>query len=94
MNVELNEIEEIAELPKSITAIIRLMDVLEPGHFWYDRQKDTRGECSKTRAKLRKFARANPDHPAIAHWCITKKWAPPNVEVLYLMIQLMKEMIK
>ena len=51
MNVKLNEIEEIVELPKSITAIIPLMDVLEPGHFWYDRQKDTRGEFLKTRAK-------------------------------------------
>ena len=47
-----------------------------------------------TRAKLRKFAQANPEHPAIAHWCTTNKWAPPNEEVLYLMIDLIKTMIK
>ena len=59
----------------SLTAMIRYMDEQEPGKNYYDRQKDSRGECSGTRAKLRKFAKLNPQHPAVHNYIETKSWA-------------------
>lgn len=81
-------------MPASIIAILKYMDELEPNARYFTRQQDTRGECSKTRGKLRKFARANPDHPAIAHWVQTKNWQPPDQVSLNHLIALIKTMIK
>jgi|AntRauTorckE5430_2_1112549.scaffolds.fasta_scaffold17970_1 chitodextrinase len=86
--------EEVVAMPASITAIVKHMDDLEPNARYYTRQQDTRGECSKTRGKLRKFAKANPDHPAIAHWVLTKNWQPPDQVALDHLIALIKTMIK
>jgi hypothetical protein len=81
-------------MPESITSLIHYMDKLEPQQNYFKRQQDSRGECSKTRGKLRKFARAKPNHYAVAHWVKSKKWQPPNQETLDHMITLIKTMIK
>jgi hypothetical protein len=82
------------EWPTSITAIIQYMDVLEPGKQYFQRQQDSRGECSRTRKKLRTFARANPEHPAVKHWTRTQSWTPPDQAALGATIRLLKTMIK
>jgi hypothetical protein len=82
------------EWPTSITAIIRYMDVLEPGKHYHQRQQDSRGECSRTRVKLRKFGRSHPDHPAISFWIRTGSWTPPDEAALGATIRLLKTMIK
>ncbi|CAB9514421.1 expressed unknown protein [Seminavis robusta] len=82
-----------ADFPDSIPKVIRLMDQLEPGMNYYERQADNRGECSKIRKKLRDFAQKEPDHPGIAHWVETKKWKPPNLESLRALIELLKTKI-
>ena len=90
----------LKETPKSVTAIVKYMDELEPTKKYYARQKDTRNECSKTRKKMRDFARTNPTHPAVAHWVESGKvqkigdWQPPDQETLNHMIALIKTMIK
>jgi len=81
-------------MPKSITAIIHYMDELEPDEDYYRRQADNRGECSKIRKKLRKFAKKNPSHPAIKYYVETKDWQPPDEATLNALIDLIKTMIK
>ena len=76
-----------------LTAIVRHLDKSEPHEDWYQRQMDNRGECSSLRGKLRKFARANPGHPATTHWEETGKWEPPNEEVLFALMDLIKSII-
>ena len=80
-------------LPGSITEIIHYMDELEPDEHYYARQADSRGECSRTRRKLRKFAKQNPGHPATEHWIETNKWQPPDEKTLNALIELIKTMI-
>lgn len=91
-DLDASSIEE--ELPTSIDAIIRYMDTIEPGANYHRLQQDSRGGCSGTRGKLRKFARKKPEHPAVRHWIETSNWAPPNKETLNAMIDLLKTMIK
>jgi len=80
-------------MPESITEIIHYMDELEPDKHYYARQADSRGECSKTRKKLRNFAKNNPDHLATKHWLESKNWQPPDQEALNALIDLIKTMI-
>lgn len=82
------------QMPSSITEVIRFMDKLEPDQGHYQLQADSRGECSGTRGKLRRFARKNPDHPAIRHWVATRKWQPPDTESLFALMELIKTMIR
>ena len=82
-----------AEIPKSIDAILRYMDELEPTKKYFERQKDSRNGCSKTRKKLRKFADENPGHPAVVHYKETNKWQPPNECALHEIIGLLKQII-
>jgi hypothetical protein len=81
-------------MPASITAIVRYMDELEPDRGWYDRQRDSRGECSILRGKLRRFARSHPRSLATRHWLETGKWQPPDGEALSELVGLIKTMIK
>lgn len=81
-------------LPSSIDGIIRLMDKLEPDQGYFDRQADSRGGCSGTRGKLRKFARKNPGHAAVRHWVETSSWQPPNETAFRALVELLKTMIK
>ena len=81
-------------MPSSIDEIIHYMDELEPDQDYYERQQDSRGGCSGTRGKLRKFAKKEPDHPAVNHWVETKQWEPPNAASLHALIELIKTMIK
>ena len=81
------------DIPPSITALVRLLDKLEPGKKYFERQADSRDECSKLRGKLRKFARANPKHPAVTHWVKTRNWEPPDRKTLAALMDLVKEMI-
>ena len=53
-------------MPSSIDDIIKYMDRVEPGKHYFDKQKDSRDGCSKTRKKLRTFADKNPTHPAVS----------------------------
>jgi len=82
--------------PKTLDAIVHLMDEMEPevaimtGKGYFEKQADNRGGCSKTRGKLRKLARAHPDHPAVRHWMETGKWQPPNAATLRAMMDLIK----
>jgi len=69
------------------------MDELEPGQEYYNRQADSRGGCSGTRGKLRKFAKKNPDHPAVRHWVETNSWRSPDAATLFCLIDLIKTMI-
>lgn len=78
----------------SIDAILRYMDRLEPGKHYFDRQKDSRGGCSKTRKKLRTFAEKNPSHQAVAHWVATSSWVPPNEGSLHAIVVLLKTLNK
>ena len=80
-------------LPDSIDGIIRYMDKLEPKKNYFDRQKDLKGRCSRTRGKLIKWAKMNPNDPAVAHYTETKEWAPPNQDVLDDMVALLKTLI-
>jgi hypothetical protein len=89
-----NLFDDISALPKSIDAIIRYMDHLEPDQGYFERQADSRDGCSKTRSKLRIFANKNPNHPAVSHWKTSGSWTPPNKATLDSMIQLLKEMIR
>lgn len=86
-----------AQLPKSIDAIIRYMDKIYPAkpgyHSFYVSQQDSRAGCSKTRKKLRDFARKYPQDPAISHYVLDGKWDPPNQATLDLMVNLLKTMI-
>ena len=81
------------DIPDSIDGIIRYMDDLEPNKDYFWNQQDSRGGCSKTRKKLRTFARKNPNHKAVAHWTKSGKWAPPDHIVLDMLITLLKEKI-
>ena len=74
----------------SLTAMKRYMDEQEPGNNCYDRQKDSRGECSGTRAKLRKFAKLNPQHPAVHNYIETKSWAIKDEPQLSAMVNLVE----
>jgi len=67
---------------------------IHPGQDYFERQADSRNGCSKTRGKLRKFAKKNPDHPAVKHWIATSKWQPPDKATLHAMMELIKTMIK
>jgi hypothetical protein len=82
-------------LPGSIDKIIKLMDTLEPGQDYYERQQDNRGGCSGTRGKLRKFAKKeeNENHPATRHYLATNNWQPPDVETLLALFDLLKTKI-
>ena len=81
------------EMPATLDAIIRYMDVLEPTKHYFEKHADSRNSCSQTRRKLQDFARAQPRHLAVAHWSLTGVWQPPNVQVLHAMIEILKEMI-
>jgi hypothetical protein len=85
---------EASLLPKSIDAIIRFMDRIEPGNNYFKRQQDSRAGCSGTRGKLRKFARRNPSHPAVVHWVEREKWEPPDPKSLMALMELIKKMIR
>ena len=50
-------------------------------------------ECSKTRKKLRVFARKNPNNPAVKHWIKTEKWEPPDEDSLITLIGILKKII-
>lgn len=80
-------------MPSSIGGIIHLMDVLQPNRQYYSRQEDSRGECSKMRGKLRKYANANEDKLGVAHWVETKNWKPPSNEALSALMVLIRDMI-
>ena len=82
------------DIPATIDGIIRYMDKLEPGEYYYDRQKDRRGGCSNTRGKLRNWANLNPTNIAVMHYVETRKWQPPNEEVLLAMVNELKNLIK
>ena len=84
----------VFEIPASIDAILRFMDEREPGQNYHERQADSRGGCSGTRGKLRKFANKNPNHPGVAHWVETKDWQPPSKASLVALIDLIKTFIK
>mmetsp|Transcript_18284 Transcript_18284/g.39523 ORF Transcript_18284/g.39523 Transcript_18284/m.39523 type:complete len:182 (+) Transcript_18284:142-687(+) len=84
---------KIKTMPSSISDIIRLMDTLEPDRTYYVRQKDGRGECSKMRGKLRKYAKANEDKLGVAHWVETRNWKPPGNEALSALMILIRGMI-
>ena len=84
---------KIETMPSSIGDVIRLMDTLQPGCRYYTRQKDSRGECSGLRGKLRKYARANKDKLGVAHWVETKNWEPPSNEALSALMVLSRDMI-
>lgn len=88
---------QVSTIPSSIDDIVSLMDELLEDHgqapqHYYCRQEDSRKGCSNSRGKLRKFAKANPDHPAVAHWIQTNQWEPPNQQARDLMI-LIRDMI-
>lgn len=76
--------------PKSIDSIIKLMDKLEPGYNFYDRQVDGRGGCAIMRGKLRKHAtkvkKEQRKDIAVQHWIDTKDWCPPNKDALLAII--------
>ena len=80
-------------LPSTIDGIIRHMDRLEPGKRYFERQKDSRDGCSKTRKKLRDFANKRPDHPGVRFWVASNSWAPPDVASLEAVMSLLKTMI-
>jgi hypothetical protein len=84
-------------LPDSIDEIIRYMDKnypAKPGyHSYFVSQQDSREGCSKTRKKLRDYARKNPQDPAISHYVRNNKWNPPDQATLDLMVNLLKRMI-
>jgi len=84
----------LTEMPATIDDIIRYMDQLEPSENYYDRQKDTKGGSSKTRGKLRKWAKSYPTNLAVMHWVETGKWQPPNEEVLLAIVNELKNLIK
>ena len=84
---------KIKSMPSSISGVIRLMDVLHPGQNYYARQKDGRGECSKMRGKLRKYAKSNEKKLGVVHWVETKNWKPPNDEALSALMIIMRGMI-
>lgn len=44
------------------------MDELQPNRQYYKRQQDSRGECSKIRGKLRKYASTHKDTMGVSHW--------------------------
>ena len=69
-------------MPSSVSDVIRLMDKLQPNRQYYKRQQDSRGECSKIRGKLRKYANANKHKMGVSHWIQTNKWKPPDEETL------------
>lgn len=72
-------------VPTSITGIVRYINThIDDGI--YDRQKDTRGECSKTRRRLRELAKRKPGHIAIRHYVETKDWTPPTPEALKALV--------
>ncbi len=81
---------------KSITAIIKFMDEVEPGKKYYKRQEDNKGECSNVRCRLRAYARKheNTGDIAVEHWQKTNHWAPPTHEALVALIQLIKILIE
>lgn len=80
-------------MPSSISDVIRLMDEICPDQKYYQRQKDSRGECSKMRNKLRTFAKRNEDQLGVAHWVETKNWKPPSDETLRALMVLIRGMI-
>jgi len=81
---------------KSITAIIKFMDEVEPGKKYYKRQEDNRGECANIRCRLRAYARKheNTGDIAVEHWQKTELWAPPTHEALAALIELIKILIE
>ena len=87
------QFRKIKSMPSSISGVIRLMDVLHPGQNYYARQKDGRGECSKMRGKLRKYAKSNEKKLGVVHWVETKNWKPPNDEALSALMIIMRGMI-
>ena len=89
----LPEPEAVPQAMSSIDEIIRWMDHLEPGKRYFDRQKDSRDGCSKTRKKLRVHAGKHPEDPAVCFWVQTGSWRPPNAEALAAIVALLKTMI-
>jgi hypothetical protein len=87
-------IVELDVMPASIDEIIRYMDHLEPGLHYFERQKDSRNACSKTRGKLRKYAHQHPDDPAVRHWVESNNWQPPDQKALNALVGLIKTLIK
>ena len=92
-NDPLIHFKRISILPSSISDVIRLMDKLQPNMQYYKRQQDSRGECSKIRGKLRKYANANKDKMGVSHWIQTNKWKPPDEETLSALMVIIRDMI-
>jgi len=92
-NDPLIHFKQISSLPNSISDVIRLMDKLQPNRQYYKRQQDSRGECSKIRGKLRKYANANKDKLGVSHWIETNKWKPPDEEALSALMVIIRDMI-
>ena len=86
---------DVEEIPATITDVIKLMDKLQPGHNYYERQQDSNKECGKTRGKLRAYARKqeNATDLAVSHWVQTKSWKPPNRASLSALMCLIRSMI-
>jgi hypothetical protein len=83
-----------SSIPRTLDDIIRLMDNMEPGRYYFDRQKDSRNGCSKTRKKLREYARKHEKDPAVKHWVETGKWEPPTEAALHALMDLIKTFVK
>ena len=80
-------------MPSSISDVIRLMNKLQPDRQYYTRQQDSRGECSKIRGKLRKYANAHKHKKGVSHWIQTNKWKPPDEETLSALMVIIRDMI-
>ena len=88
--------EDDFQMPKSIDDIIRYMARQEP-----DQNYHLVGPMD-IRSKLRPFAEANEDHPAVRHYVhnkaaedvkLSERWTPPNRQTLNALMELIKTML-
>ena len=68
------------------------MDELEPGDGrpYFNKLKDSRGEMTALRPKLRKIKKTNPDHQAVRFHVKGEHWDPPDQATLDALILLIK----
>ena len=76
-------------MPQGIDGILRWMGQ-QDGKKYLEKQADSRGGCSKTRNKLRKYAEENHGHSAVIFYQQTSKWHPRNEEELNAIVSLLK----
>ena len=88
--------EDNFQMPRSIDDIIRYMARQEP-----DQNYHLIGPMD-IRYKLRPFAEANEDHPAVRHYVhnkaaedvkLSERWTPPNRQTLNALMELIKTML-